>query len=100
MSRRNFVRRFKAATGNVPREYLQRVRIEAAKKALEAAERSISEVARAVGYGDLVAFRRLFLRWTGLNPSDYRARYGPRAEPTLVRSPRPRRERHAARHTG
>lgn len=86
MSRRNFIRRFKSATGNVPREYLQRVRIESAKRALESSPRSIGEISRAVGYGDVVAFRRLFLRWTGLTPSDYRTRYGARAAPTLLTS--------------
>jgi transcriptional regulator GlxA family with amidase domain len=84
MSRRNFVRRFKSATGNVPREYLQRVRIESAKRSLESSGRSIGEISQDVGYGDVVAFRRLFQRWTGLTPSDYRTRYGPRAAPTLV----------------
>jgi transcriptional regulator GlxA family with amidase domain len=76
MSRRNFVRRFKAATGNAPREYLQRARIEAAKRALETTRRPIGTVAGDVGYDDVVAFRRMFARLTGLTPSDYRARYG------------------------
>jgi transcriptional regulator GlxA family with amidase domain len=76
MSRRNFVRRFTAATGNAPREYLQRARIEAAKRALESTRRPITTVAVDVGYEDVVAFRRMFARLTGLTPSDYRARYG------------------------
>lgn len=76
MSRRNFVRRFTAATGNPPREYLQRARIEAAKRALETTRRPIGTVAVDVGYEDVVAFRRMFARLTGLTPSDYRARYG------------------------
>jgi hypothetical protein len=41
-------------------------------------------VHRVVGYDDVVAFRKLFARWTGLTPSDCRARYGPRAAPELV----------------
>ena len=84
MSRRNFVRRFKSATGNVPREYLQRVRIEAAKRALEQSERTVATVSSAVGYEDVVAFRKQFQRWTGLNPSEYRTRYGQRTAPGLV----------------
>lgn len=84
MSRRNFVRRFKAATGNVPREYVQRVRIEAAKRALEVTTRSIGTVSSEVGYEDVAAFRKQFLRWAGLTPSEYRLRYGARSPPTLI----------------
>jgi transcriptional regulator GlxA family with amidase domain len=75
MSRRNFVRRFTAATGNNPREYLQRARIEAAKRALERTRSPVAAVACDVGYEDVVAFRRMFTRLTGLTPSAYRARY-------------------------
>jgi transcriptional regulator GlxA family with amidase domain len=84
MSRRNFVRRFKRATGNAPREYVQRVRIEAAKRALEQTGRPVADVSTAVGYEDVVAFRKQFQRWTGLTPSEYRLRYGQRSAPTLV----------------
>jgi transcriptional regulator GlxA family with amidase domain len=84
MSRRNFVRRFKSATGNAPREYVQRVRIEAAKRSLETTHRPIAAVAGDVGYDDVVAFRKLFARWTGLTPSDYRVRYGPHTAPSFV----------------
>jgi transcriptional regulator GlxA family with amidase domain len=84
MSRRNFARRFKSATGNNPREYVQRVRVEAAKHALESGPRPVARVARDTGYEDVVAFRKLFVRWTGLTPTEYRARYGARAAPALV----------------
>ncbi|MGH3879757.1 MAG: GlxA family transcriptional regulator [Actinophytocola sp.] len=87
MSRRNFVRRFTAATGNSPREYLQRARIEAAKRALETTRRPVATVASDVGYEDVVAFRRMFARITGLAPSAYRARYG-LAEPGALVSSR------------
>ena len=86
MSRRNFVRRFVRATGNSPREYVQRVRMEAAKRALEDGEASVAGVARAVGYQDPVAFRKVFARLTGLTPVDYRARYGPGSPPTVIRA--------------
>jgi transcriptional regulator GlxA family with amidase domain len=95
MSPRNFVRRFHQATGNSPREYIQRLRIEEAKRALEGAPRRLPAVAGAVGYRDLVAFRRLFQRWTGLSPSEYRGRYGPRSAPGMVRASRRPRSRAA-----
>jgi transcriptional regulator GlxA family with amidase domain len=84
MSRRNFVRRCTAATGNTPREYLQRARIEAAKRALETTRQPVAAVACDVGYEDTVAFRRMFARLTGLAPSQYRVRYGPPEPATLV----------------
>jgi transcriptional regulator GlxA family with amidase domain len=84
MSARTFVRRFHEATGNTPREYIQRVRVEAAKRLLENDRRSVGEIAHSVGYGDVVAFRKLFVRYTGLVPADYRARYGPHAAPSWI----------------
>lgn len=83
-SRRTFARRFRAATGNTPLEYIQRARVEAAKRALEDG-RSVADAATRVGYGDPVAFRKVFARVTGLTPSDYRARYGPRRSPAAPR---------------
>jgi transcriptional regulator GlxA family with amidase domain len=76
MRRRTFVRRFTRATGSSPREYLQRVRVEAAKRALEGTRRSIVSIAAEIGYSDPVAFRKVFARLTGLTPADYRRRYG------------------------
>src|SRR5262249_31804898 len=55
--------------------------IEAAKRALESGPEAVGEVARRVGYGDVVAVRRLFVRTTGLTPVGYRARYGARSAP-------------------
>jgi transcriptional regulator GlxA family with amidase domain len=76
MSRRTFIRRFKAATGSTPRDYQQRARTEAAKRLLEGTKKPVAEVAVRVGYEDISAFRRLFQRHTGLTPTDYRRRYG------------------------
>lgn len=87
MSTRTFVRRFRQATGNAPREYIQRMRVEAARRELESSRDSISSIATRVGYGDVVAFRKLFVRMTGLTPADYRARYGPRTAPSWVTAP-------------
>lgn len=75
-SRRNFIRRFKEATGNTPIEYIQRVRIEAAKRLLESSDKSVEEVICASGYNDGKAFRSIFKKYTGFLPSNYRQRYG------------------------
>lgn len=75
ISRRNFVRRFKKATSNAPLEYIQRVKIEAAKKSLESSKENISEVMYSVGYNDNKAFRNIFRKYTGLSPLEYRNRY-------------------------
>lgn len=75
VSRRNFDRRFIKATGNTPVEYLQRVKIEVAKKALERGRKSIYEVMNEVGYSDDKAFREVFKKITGLSPLDYRSKY-------------------------
>lgn len=75
MSRRNFVRRFKKATHNTPLEYLQRVRVEAAKKALERSSENISTLMYDVGYNDARTFRTVFKRFTGLTPQSYREKY-------------------------
>jgi transcriptional regulator GlxA family with amidase domain len=75
ISRRNFDRRFIKATGNTPVEYLQRVKVELAKKALEKGRKSILEVMLEVGYADDKAFREVFKKIAGLSPSDYRLKY-------------------------
>lgn len=75
VGRRNFDRRFIKATGNTPVEYLQRVKIEAAKKAFEASKKTVSEIMYEVGYNDPKAFRELFKKITGLSPVQYRHKY-------------------------
>ncbi len=75
LSRRNFERRFKKATANTPVEYLQRVKIEVAKKTLESGNDNINEVMYAVGYSDGKAFRTTFKKITGLSPVEYRNKY-------------------------
>jgi len=76
MSIRNFVRRFKQATGDSPLAYLQKLRIAAAKRMLESNHRSMQEISDAVGYQDIAFFRALFQRHTGVSPSAYRDRFG------------------------
>jgi transcriptional regulator GlxA family with amidase domain len=75
VSRRNFDRRFIKATANTPVEYLQRVKVEVAKRTLEKGRKSIFEVMNEVGYSDDKAFREVFKKITGLSPLDYRAKY-------------------------
>lgn len=75
IGRRHFERRFKKATHNTPLEYMQRVKIEAAKKQLESSPKNVSEVMYEVGYADSKAFRAVFKKITGLSPIDYRNKY-------------------------
>ena len=75
VSRRNFDRRFIKATGNTPLEYLQRVKIERAKKAIETSRKTINEVMYEVGYSDVKAFREVFRRITGVSPLEYKNKY-------------------------
>lgn len=74
-SSRNFIRRFKKATNNTPIQYIQRVRIEAAKKKLESTTMNVYEVMYASGYNDDKTFRTLFKRYAGLTPLEYRNKY-------------------------
>ena len=78
-SRRNFDRRFIKATGNTPVEYLQRLKVEVAKRTLEKGRKSIFEVMSEVGYSDDKAFREVFKKITSLSPMDYRAKYNQQA---------------------
>jgi len=80
VGRRNFDRRFIKATGNTPVEYLQRVKIESAKKSFENTRRTIHEVMYDVGYSDVKAFREVFRKITGMSPLEYRNRYNKEAQ--------------------
>ncbi len=73
--RRSFERRFKKATNNTVIEYIQRVKIEAAKRSFETSRKNISEVMFDVGYTDTKAFRDVFKKITGLTPIEYRNKY-------------------------
>lgn len=75
VGRRSFERRFKKATNNTAVEYMQRVKIEAAKRSFETSRKNISEVMYEVGYTDTKAFRTLFKKLTGLTPIEYRNKY-------------------------
>lgn len=75
VSRRSFERRFKKATNNTIVEYIQRVKVEAAKRSFELSRKNINEVMFDVGYTDTKAFRTVFKRITGLTPIEYRNKY-------------------------
>ena len=75
LGRRNMERRFKKATANTVMEYIQRVKVEAAKKNLESGRQNVNEVMYTVGYSDAKAFRNTFKKFTGLSPIDYRNKY-------------------------
>jgi len=79
VGRRNFDRRFIKATGNTPIEYLQRVKIESAKKAFETSRKTINEVMYEVGYSDVKAFREVFRKITGMSPIAYKEKYNKEA---------------------
>lgn len=75
LSRRNLERRFKKATANSIAEYMQRVKIEAAKMSLETSRENVNEVMYKVGYTDNIAFRTTFKKITGVSPLEYRNKY-------------------------
>lgn len=75
IGRRNLERRFKKATANTIVEYIQRVKMEAAKVSLESSRENVNEVMYKVGYTDTKAFRTTFKRITGLSPIQYRTKY-------------------------
>lgn len=75
IGRRTFERRFKKATFNSIVEYIQRVKVEAAKKQLEAGRKTVSEVMYDVGYGDTKAFREVFKKIAGVSPVEYRNKF-------------------------
>lgn len=75
IGRRSFERRFKKATNNTVIEYIQRVKIEAAKRSFENSRKNINEVMYDVGYTDTKTFRDVFKKVTGMTPIEYRNKY-------------------------
>ncbi|MFB6457132.1 GlxA family transcriptional regulator [Chitinophaga sp. Hz27] len=75
IGRRTFERRFKKSTGNSLLEYIQRVKVEATKKQLESGSKTINEVIFDIGYNDINAFRKVFRKYTGMSPVNYRKKY-------------------------
>jgi transcriptional regulator GlxA family with amidase domain len=81
VGRRSFERRFKVATNNSVLEYINRVKMECAKRSFESSRKNINEVMFEVGYTDTKAFRTIFKKITGLTPVEYRNKYNKIAVP-------------------
>jgi transcriptional regulator GlxA family with amidase domain len=75
LAERTFKRRFASATGLTPIAYIQRLRIEDAKRRLERTDAPVDEISWRVGYEDPAFFRRLFKRTTGMAPGAYRRKF-------------------------
>ena len=84
LSERTLKRRFMAATGLAPLDYVQRLRVEDAKRRLERTDDSVDDIAWRVGYEDPAFFRRLFRRVVGMAPGAYRKRF---SIPDFARTP-------------
>ncbi len=82
MSPRNFARSFRAETGVTPARYVESVRLEAARRALEDSPEPVATVARACGFGTPETMRRAFLRGFGVGPTEYRRRFHPAGSPS------------------
>ena len=75
LSGRTFARRFRAATGYAPMDYVQALRIEEAKQELERNQQPVETIASSVGYDDPASFRRVFKKRVGLTPAAYRKKF-------------------------
>lgn len=75
LGKRTLIRRFKKATGDTPLVYVQKLRVENAKRLLEGTGNTFNEITWQVGYDDVSSFQRLFKSETGLSPKEYRAKF-------------------------
>lgn len=80
IGKRTFERRFKKATKSTVIEYMQRLKIEEAKRCFETSRKNINEVMLDIGYSDVKTFRELFKKLTGLTPIEYRNKYNKEVE--------------------
>lgn len=76
LGQRTFLRRFQKATGQTPTEYVQHLRVHKARELLEFTTLSVKEISWRVGYEDTGTLRKIFERFLGLTPTDYRRRFG------------------------
>jgi transcriptional regulator GlxA family with amidase domain len=82
MSPRHFARLFRAETGVTPARYVESIRLEAARRALEDSAQPVSTVALTCGFGTPETMRRSFLRTLGVGPAEYRRRFHPKGSPS------------------
>jgi len=75
MSERHFARAFKAETGMTPAVYVESLRVERARLALESGAAPIDAVAERCGFGTVETLRRAFARRLGVSPAAYRNRF-------------------------
>ena len=76
LTERTFLRHFHRATGINPRHYIQRLRIQKACELLENTAETFARIANEVGYEDISACRKIFVRIMGLKPQEFRKRFG------------------------
>lgn len=84
MSPRNFNRVFTRAVGVSPARFVERARVDAARRRLEAGTGSIEAIAYDTGFGNAERMRRSFIRQLGIAPADYRQRFGPRTREVIA----------------
>ncbi|MER6159295.1 GlxA family transcriptional regulator [Streptomyces sp. NPDC001868] len=77
LSPRHFARAFQAETGMTPGRYVDRVRLEHARRLLEDTTDGVEEISRTCGYGTSEAMRRAFVKTLGTSPAEYRRRFRP-----------------------
>ncbi len=77
LSPRHFARAFRAETGTTPGRFVDRVRLEHARRLLEDTADGVEEISRASGYGTPEAMRRAFVKALGAAPAEYRRRFRP-----------------------
>lgn len=75
LERRTFLRRFRKATGMTSSEYGQRLRVSKACELLQFSRKTVEQIAWETGYTDPGAFRKIFARFVGLTPGEYRQRF-------------------------
>ena len=76
MSPRNFARVFLRETGITPAKYIEKLRLETARRRLEESRLTLDEISSECGIGNADSLRRLFLRHMRTTPSDYRKSFG------------------------
>lgn len=84
MSERHFTRVFASEVGEPPAKFVERIRVEAARRCLEQDNSTVAAVARLCGFGTAETMRRSFLRRVGVAPDDYRRRFTRNAAPSQV----------------